>query len=220
MADTAPTANPIPSSSPAFGTPAHPIIPHRSAAIPAPAAIRPATILPVLLPPATLRPLAFRTFTKKHGLTLTSSALAALATFIGRHCGSGWREDGLAEGVLEEVARSWKKAGGGVIVDGDGETLRTLLKTLEGCMVGGKAVLGKSALSRQSSFAFGENAEQAGARPTLSHESSFGLSKLAVGGQDGDDDEHLTDPREWIKVVDAFDQPRLVYNILKKQFET
>src|ERR1700723_1369667 len=102
-----PTPNPIPSSSPAFSTPIHPIIPRRTVPIPAPLTLKAAasplkpTILPILLPPATLRPLAFRTFTKKHNLTLTSSALQALATFIGRNCGSGWREEGLAERVLE-----------------------------------------------------------------------------------------------------------------------
>src|ERR1700738_842397 len=82
--------NPIPSSSPAFATPAHPIRPFTvTAPLPKP------IVLPILLPPATLRPLAFRTFTKKHSLTLTSSALQVLANFIGRHCGSEWREQGL-----------------------------------------------------------------------------------------------------------------------------
>src|SRR5438874_2297126 len=117
-------SNPIPSSSPAFGTPVHPI------RAPATTAAKP-TILPVLLPAPTLRPVAFRTFTKKHNLTLSSSALQALAAFIGKNCGAGWREEGLAERVLEEVAKSWKKLGGGVIVDGDGDTLKGILKNLE-----------------------------------------------------------------------------------------
>ncbi|KAF2195788.1 hypothetical protein K469DRAFT_649968 [Zopfia rhizophila CBS 207.26] len=217
--------NPIPSSSPAFGTPVHPINPHKTAPIRAPPALKPAakpTVLPILLPPATLRPLAFRTFTKKHNLTLTSSALQALASFIGRHCGSGWREEGLAEKVLEEVAKSWKKCGGQVIVEGEGETLKNILKTLEGSMVGGKLVQG-SGLSRQGSFNFSADASPPempgiGGRPTLESQSCFGLSNLEVEDKD-DEGDLLKDPREWMKVIDAFEQPKLVYNVSQKHFE-
>ncbi|KAI6859548.1 hypothetical protein KC318_g21548, partial [Hortaea werneckii] len=129
-----PVDNAAPSSSPAFGTPLHPLPPTQRAPPPPPPAFKaPAvpTILPILLPPPTLRPLAFRTFTKKHNLTLNSSALQALATFIGRHCGSGWREEGTGERVLEEVAKLWKAESGGVIVE-DGTKLKGILKTLEG----------------------------------------------------------------------------------------
>lgn len=214
--------NPIPSSSPAFGTPAHPINPRRTAPIRAPPALKPAvraTVLPIELPPATLRPLAFRTFTKKHNLTLTSSALAALASFIGKHCGSGWREEGLAEKVLEEVAKSWKKGSGQVIVEGDGETLKNILKALEGSMSGGRIVNGSN-LSRQSSFNFGQDSPSASgsvSRPQLNNQTSFGISSLEV--QDKDEEELLMDPREWMKIIGAFEQPKLVYNISQKHFE-
>ncbi|KAH7064404.1 DNA polymeras-like protein epsilon subunit B [Paraphoma chrysanthemicola] len=213
-------ANPIPSSSPAFGTPLHPINPRRVAPIRAPPALKPAaksTVLPVLLPPATLRPLAFRTFTKKHNLTLTSSALAALATFVGKHCGSGWREEGLAEKVLEEVAKSWKKCGGQVIVEGESETLKGILKTLEGSMIGGRIVQG-STMSRQSSFNFGPETDGLPHRPGLDSNTSFGMSSLEVEDHDEDED-LLKDPREWLKVVGAFDQPRMIYNVTQKHFD-
>ncbi|KAH7075064.1 DNA polymeras-like protein epsilon subunit B [Paraphoma chrysanthemicola] len=213
-------ANPIPSSSPAFGTPLHPINPRRVAPIRAPPALKPATkstVLPVLLPPATLRPLAFRTFTKKHNLTLTSSALAALAAFVGKHCGSGWREEGLAEKVLEEVAKSWKKCGGQVIVEGESETLKGILKTLEGSMVGGRIVQG-STISRQSSFNFGPETDGIPLRPGLDSNTSFGMSSLEVEDHDEDED-LLKDPREWLKVVGAFDQPRMIYNVTQKHFD-
>ena len=221
------TPNPIPSSSPAFATPAHPILPRRTVPIPAPPALKPAaplkpTILPILLPPAILRPLAFRTFTKKHNLTLTSSALQALATFIGRHCGSGWREEGLAERVLEEVAKSWKKGGGQVIVDGDGETLKAILKAIEGSMSGGRIVQSNhSTLNRQGSLSFGPDAnmeEKALARPPLGESQSFGMSRLEVEDPQ-EEEEAYKDARDWIQVVGAFEQPRLVYNINKKHFE-
>ncbi|KAF2147562.1 uncharacterized protein K452DRAFT_217748 [Aplosporella prunicola CBS 121167] len=202
------------SSSPAFATPVAPTRPLRTAPIAAPAALKP-TVLPVLLPPATLRPLAFRVFTKKHNLTLGSSALAALATFVGRHCGSGWREQGLAERVLEEVARAWKKGGGQVIVDAEGPLLKSILKTLEGCMSGGRVVQAKQppALGRDASFKFGQPEKQ----------DSFGMSELNVADDDDDDDDQdfkgSRDPRDWIKVVSAFEQPKMVYNVTKKHFD-
>ncbi|KAL1794506.1 hypothetical protein ACET3X_007927 [Alternaria dauci] len=210
----------IPSSSPAFGTPVHPINPRRTAPIRAPPALKPAgksTVLPILLPPATLRPLAFRTFTKKHNLTLTSSALQALATFVGKHCGSGWREEGLAEKVLEEIAKSWKKCGGQVIVEGDNETFRGILKTLEGSMSGGRVVQG-STLGRQTSFNFGPEVAGQTNHSSLDSSSSFGMSSLEVEDKDEEED-LLKDPREWIKVIGAFDQPKLIYNATQKHFE-
>ncbi|KAI8633841.1 DNA polymerase epsilon subunit B [Xylariaceae sp. FL1651] len=215
-------SNPIPSSSPAFGTPAHTLKPF-SIAPPSKA-----TILPILLPPATLRPLAFRTFTKKHSLTLASTALQELATFIGRHCGSGWREEGLAEKVLEEVARSWKNRNGGVIVDGGSQELKDILKTLEGNMSGGRIVTGPE-LGRQNSLALDAGHESSlsstrfGLRPSsnLTREdtqTSFGMSSLGVQ-EDEPEDEGLNHPRQWLKVIDAFDQPRMLYNTSKKHFE-
>ncbi|KAJ5387302.1 hypothetical protein N7509_009843 [Penicillium cosmopolitanum] len=95
--------DPIPSSSPAFGTPARPFRLNKSNAPPTKT-----SILPILLPPSTLRPVAFRTFTRKHNLTISSSALQTLAAFVGKNCGSGWREEGLAEKVLDEVAKYGK----------------------------------------------------------------------------------------------------------------
>ncbi|KAF8865066.1 DNA polymerase alpha/epsilon subunit B [Acephala macrosclerotiorum] len=213
--------NPIPSSSPAFGTPAYPIKPFQPAAAPAKA-----SILPIILPPATLRPLAFRTFTKKHSLTLTSSALQVLATFIGRHCGTEWREEGLAERVLEEVAKSWKNRNGGVIVDGEANDLKDVLKNLEGSMSCGRIVTSRE-LSRQNSLVLGssQNGEvsqtRLGFRPSAlgreDSQTSLGMSSLEVDEEDEDDG--LRDPRKWLKVIDAFDQPRLVYNVGKKHFD-
>lgn len=215
------SSNPIPSSSPAFATPAGTLKPFSVAPTKA-------TILPILLPPATLRPLAFRTFTKKHSLTLTSSALQELATFIGRHCGSGWREEGLAEKVLEEVAKGWKNRNGGVIVDGASRELKDILKTLEGNMMGGRIATGQ-VLSRQNSLAI-EALDEAdlsntrlGIRPaTLARDDSnrsFGMTALDMEENDKGDEDGLNDPREWIKVINAYDQPRMVYNGSKKHFE-
>lgn len=200
----------------------HPIHARRTAPSRAPPALQPpgkSTVLPILLPPATLRPLAFRTFTKKHNLTLTSAALNALATFIGKHCGAAWREEGLAEKVLEEVAKSWKKCGGQVIVEGDHETLRGILKTLEGAMLGGRIVQGSN-LGRQGSFHFGPERNAQASRPSLESTPSFGMSSLQVAdAEDDDDDDSLKDPRAWLHVIGAFDHPKLLYNVAQKHFE-
>ncbi|KAL9133233.1 MAG: hypothetical protein Q9175_005592 [Cornicularia normoerica] len=209
--------NSIPSSSLAFSTPVHPI---RISKPPEPS--KP-LILPIFLPPATLRPLAFRTFTKKHNLTLTSSALQAFATFIGKHCGSGWREEGLAEKVLDEAAKSWKKNGGGVIVPGEGDELKSILRNLGRSMSGGKPSQ-QGGPSRQGSFAFGNTEgdtansdSRPGALGREDSEASLGMSALGV-----DDDGDVTgfeDPRLWLKIVGAFEQPTLTYNVNQKHFE-
>jgi DNA polymerase epsilon subunit 2 len=209
--------NQIPSSSPAFATPAHPIRSFNVSAVPLKT-----SILPILLPPATLRPLAFRTFTKKHSLTLTSSALQVLATFIGRHCGTEWREEGLAERVLEEVAKSWKNRNGGVIVEGEGNDLKDILKNLEGSMSGGRIVATRD-LSRQNSLVLGSSQTgevshaRLGIRPNILGRED---SQSSLGVEDDEEDEKgLRDPRKWLRVIDAFEQPRLVYNISKKHFD-
>ncbi|KAJ5101478.1 DNA polymerase alpha/epsilon subunit B [Penicillium alfredii] len=200
--------DPIPSSSPAFGTPARPFRTTRPNAPP------PKTsILPILLPPSTLRPVAFRTFTRKHNLTISSPALQTLAVFVGKHCGSGWREEGLAERVLDEVAKIWKRAGGGVIVEeGKGASLRAILQTLEGSMSGGRVVAGKaSADGSGRASSLGDD----GRMNTINE----GSLATRPGDAEEDDSHKSLWPRHWLKAIDAFDLPRLTYNIEKKYFE-
>ncbi|KAF2664778.1 DNA polymeras-like protein epsilon subunit B [Microthyrium microscopicum] len=209
----------LPSSSPAFATPQHPIKPIRTLPPLQAPSFKTASVLPINLPAATLRPTAVRLFNRKYNLTLQTPALLALANFIGKHCGSGWKNEGLADGVLEEVAKLWKKQSNASIVTDDGNALKSILKTIETCMSGGRIVAGKG-LSRQSSFAFPEGAslEKGFLRPALPNADSFGMSRLDVG-KDEDDEDGLKDPREWIKVIDAFEQPPLIYNTSKKHFD-
>jgi DNA polymerase epsilon subunit 2 len=225
--------DPIPSSSPAFGTPAYPIA-SKTLKLAQPFAAPIAqqttsTVLPILLPPQTLRPLAFRTLTKKHNLTLTSFALQCLATFIGKHCGSGWREEGLAERVLDEVGKSWKRANGGVIVEDDPEKkLTNILKFLEPCMSGGRLDIGRLArsnstnnLSRQNSLSLSNS----GGPSREDSQTSLGLSALDV--DNNDDPVQPSDPdipesasaRTFLKIISAQSQPRLSYSMTTKSLE-
>ncbi|KAL4814194.1 DNA polymerase alpha/epsilon subunit B-domain-containing protein [Aspergillus spinulosporus] len=199
--------DPVPSSSPGFGTPVHPLRSNKLTPIPTRT-----SVLPILLPPATLRPIAFRTFTRKHNLTLSSSALQSLAGFVGKHCGSGWREEGLAERVLDEVAKSWKKAGGGVIIEeGKGASLKAILETLEGNMSGGRLIDSKFA-SKEGSTRTTSAGGMLNLQPSM--------STMTTDDQDSNKpDDTVIHPRHWIKVIGAFDTPRLAYNAEKKNFE-
>lgn len=121
---------------------------------------------------------------------------------------------------MEEIAKSWKKSGGGVIVDGDSDELRSILRSLEGYMSGGRVVQGR-ALSRHGSFAFGDNENAPGERSLVlereESQASLGMSTLEVG--DEEEDNHANDPRKWLQVIGAFEQPRLDYVVGKKHFE-
>ena len=203
----------VPSSSPAFDAPLHPI-PHTRSEIPT----RP-TILPVVIPPASLRPLAFRTLTKKHQLTLTSTALQALAAFIGRTCGSGWREDGLAEKTLEEFARAWKKSKGKSIVEGESEELQDILSILEDAAQGVKPPSKRKAQQRSDDLRQRHITKPTdGDRnvPQLRQgDSGISLSTMKLD----EDEDDSQDVRKWLRVVNAFDQPRFYYNMKQKQLE-
>lgn len=219
------------SSSPGFGTPAYPIVP-RQPSIRQPFAAQFNTttynataVLPILLPPQTLRPVAFRTLTKKHNLTLTSSGLGVLSTFVGKFCGSGWREDGLAERVLDEIAKVWKRNGGGAIVeDGPEKKLSNILKTLESCMSGGRLDTGKlsrsnssaGCLSRVASFTSRLGASRDDSQTSLG---ISGLDMEGIGHDQEEEDETQLDVRSHIKVISAFDQPQLMYSTSKKSLE-
>lgn len=85
-------------------------------------------------------------------------------------------------------------------------------------MSGGRIIAGGRGLSRQNSVLLGKEGEKPGRGLTRGDSgTSFGMSGLDV--DDEIDDEALNDVRKWLKVVDAFEQPRLVYNSDKKHFE-
>jgi DNA polymerase epsilon subunit 2 len=170
----------------------------------------------------------FRVFTKKNNLTVTASSLQLLASFVGKHCGAGWREDGLAEPVLDEIAKTWKKSGGGMIVEDAQElSLALLLRGIEERMSGGRLVSEDSKSSKPFA-ALHLSGKTAGRERAASDELDTGARSIAVeGGQSVSEtaesvlapDDVPADPRRFIKVVSAFNQPRLVYNPQRRQFE-
>ena len=133
--------------------------------------------------------------------------------------------------MLEEVAKLWKSENGGVIVE-DGVRLKSILKTLEGCMSGGRVVApvkrgnSSTTVSRQNSFAFGNDSAvdllADSRRPTLDRQgSSFGLSGLRVeepAEEVDEQDDAIKDSRAWLKVISAPEQPRFHYDMDKKHF--
>jgi DNA polymerase epsilon subunit 2 len=92
-----------------------------------------------------------------------------------------------------------------------------LWKELEGAMLGGRIVQGSN-MSRQSSFNFGPEIQGIPTRPGLDNNTSFGMSSLEVEDHDEEED-LLKDPREWVKVIGAFEQPRMMYNVTQKHFD-
>ena len=178
-------------------------------------------ILAVEISPSALRPLAFRIFTKKHNLTLKSDALTLLCTFIGRRCGSDWRDSGSGEKLLDEIARTWKRnaGAGGILVDG-GEPLKAVLKGLEVPGGGGGVGVGARLLGRERSFdvgAGGVEIDEGGDTQMGDEDSS--TQELLGGGLGVGGGRVGVDPRKYLKVVNAFTQPKWVYNPLKKHFE-
>lgn len=126
--------------------------------------------------------------------------------------------------MIDETAKLWKTESGPLIFQ-DGTQLKRILKTLEGCMVGGRVgtIKSKSSVSRQNSFAFGTDSPidpaDSEQRPSIDGRgSSFGLSKLNVDEAEEDEEEATKDPRSWIKTISAFSQPRLTYDVDKKHF--
>lgn len=134
----------------------------------------------------------------------------------------------MAERVLEEAARSWKNRNGGAIVDGTSKELHDILKTLEGNMSAGKVVTGgaRGGLPRGDSMLEAQVDDmfttRMGIRPSgptrQDSTASFGMSGLGVNEDDGDDAD-VDDPRAWVQVIDAYEQPRMYYNVDKKHFE-
>lgn len=117
-----------------------------------------------------------------------------------------------------------------MIVSGEGEDLKTILHNVENSLSEGKSAP-QNVLNRQGSFVFGAQSLHDGSSTpgevpaVLSREHSQSSLRLSTLEVDDDDDENenensqTRDPRRWVKVVGAFEQPRLMYNWTQKHFE-
>ncbi|SMN19834.1 similar to Saccharomyces cerevisiae YPR175W DPB2 Second largest subunit of DNA polymerase II (DNA polymerase epsilon), required for normal yeast chromosomal replication [Maudiozyma saulgeensis] len=76
--------------------------------------------LPVQIQPAHLRPLAYRTLSKKFGLSIKSDGLTALAQFIGQNFSIDWKKNPETIKFLENFATVWKQQERGLFVDSEG----------------------------------------------------------------------------------------------------
>lgn len=128
--------------------------------------------------------------------------------------------------MLDEIAKTWKRNGGGLIIeDGSDKKLSSILKTLEPCMSGGRLDTGK--LSRTNSSVATPTLSRSGSfadRPDVNREdsqASLRFSGLNVEESDPQaEDEQQLDVRTYLKVISAFEQPRLIYSTTKKTLET
>ncbi|WEW55605.1 DNA-directed DNA polymerase epsilon, subunit B [Emydomyces testavorans] len=177
-------------------------------------------ILPVVLPPSVLRPTAFRIFTKKHSLTVTSASLQTLASFVGTNCGSGWREEGLAELLLDEIARVWKNAGGGIIVEESPNiSLKELLDKLESRISHGRILPTPHEETTQQTVSLTKaNTRSEGHSASDTTHTFLSLPDSPFNANQRDQIP-LGDPENWIKVISAFNQPRVTYSTNKRNFE-
>lgn len=74
---------------------------------------------PVKLQPSNVRPLAYRIFSKKHGLNVKTDALLVLAETIGHQFGMDWK--GVESQLfMENIAKAWKTEDRGIFIDGQG----------------------------------------------------------------------------------------------------
>lgn len=177
------------------------------------------SVLPIVLPPTALRPFAFRIFTKKHGLNVTSSALEILAAFVGRNCGSGWRDEGLAEKVLDSAARQWRKNGGGVLVEGEGSELQIILHQMESPVRLDKApeLAKKDSISSLNDIYNSSYDHQA--YSNVGYATTKTSGKCASESDGLPDNVDTKDPQCWLRIINAFDQPKLFYDSSRRQFE-
>lgn len=130
----------------------------------------------------------------------------------------------MTERVLDEVAKNWKKNGGGVIVIGEDEDLQNILHNIEISISTGRSIHQHNP-SRKSSYGLGAKNDSIAIKDMpvmLSREqlqSSHQIS--ALGADENQDDESVTfkDLRSFLRIVGAFEQPRLEYNWNQKNFQ-
>ncbi|KAK6453908.1 DNA-directed DNA polymerase epsilon, subunit B [Scheffersomyces xylosifermentans] len=154
-----------------------------------------ANTLPIKLQPSNLRPIAYRIFSKKHGLNIKTDALALLTEVVGYKFSFEWK-GAKSQQFLEEVAKIWKIEDRGLFIDGPG--LKQVLKELNT-----KSVASASA-HRSHSTESGEITDKATRMDTLI---------------DVEEEEEAINWEEYFKVINPSEQPPCTFDRHRKQFK-
>lgn len=184
--------------------------------------------LPIQLTYTQLRPIAYRIFSKKHGLNLKTSGLEVLADFIGRRFGVDWRGPA-AQKFMDDVAKLWKQEDRGLFIERDQlqEIIREVLDLSQSMAASRNQSI---APNKQSTLVdmFRSNTisdNVAGRADTLKDSDSGSGNLVTIESLDTSiiaaklamqTEVNWTD---YYKVIDAYSQPPYEYNSKHKQFE-
>ena len=154
------------------------------------------TSLPIKLRPANLRPIAFRIFSKKHGLNINSEALNVLTETISYKFGTDWKSI-RSQQYLEEIAKIWKIEDRGLFIESEG--LKQIIKDLN-------AKKKKDDLDN-----------------SRAHRTDTIVDKPPHREDEKEEDREINDDdidwRDYFKVLSPKDQPKSIFDPLRKQFE-
>lgn len=151
--------------------------------------------LPIKLRPANLRPIAFRIFSKKHGLNINTEALGVLTEVISYKFGTDWKSI-RSQQYLEEIAKIWKIEDRGLFIDSNG--LKQIIKELNS--------------KKDNELDGGSKAHRTDT-----------IVDTVDDGEDAPEEELLNDDdidwRDYFKVISAKNQPKSVFDPSRKQFD-
>ncbi len=188
------------------------------------------------LQPLNIRPMAYRIFSKKHGLNIKSNALKELADYLGAKFGAEWKGPKALQ-FLEEVAKLWKSQNRGVFLEG--EALVTVMRE-----VTAKHSIKKNTVQRDGNLDnfFGNKAERSDTvvdevNTDMDMDTNVAINKRpphpfrtgksfidSFSARTNSESEVITEkPIDWqdyLKVIDAYSQPKFHYNHIRKTFES
>lgn len=179
--------------------------------------------LPIQLTYTQLRPIAYRIFSKKHGLNLKTSGLEALAEFIGRRFGVEWRGP-TAQKFMDDVAKLWKQEDRGLFIERD-QLQEIIREVLDLSQSRTQNINGSAKQSTIINMLNGSNGPVKATRedtlmdPTNSNVQSIleTVNTDVIAAKLARQTE--VNWRDYYKIISSFDQPPYEYNIHHKQFE-
>lgn len=183
------------------------------------------SVLPVRIEPAVLRPQAYRVLSRKHGLSIKTDGLQALAEQVGTQFGASWRSSGACLKFLEEFALIWKQQERGLFVDHDGVV--AVSTELKERARNAHAHVSQPTKEQAASEAlhiktldryFGAAPVNSKHTPPEEESESVDLeagSSLSSPPTSGEDQLNWKD---YFKVINAFDQQKFAYDPNKMQF--